>query len=151
MQVVFSPGAEIKFEGANNFRELGGYRAADGRQVKYGLNKWKFTDNPKDRSFIDSLNIRLGIGYGSSKERQKTLPFRQGFSGGILGAVPHYDFYLNNQPWYKSAFGYNNWKYFCTYLEVGSARNEETDMPIFRVEEVMLNYAEAMCELGEFT
>ena len=114
-------------------------------------NKWKFTDNPKDRSFIDSLNIRLGIGYGSSKERQKTLPFRQGFSGGILGAVPHYDFYLNNQPWYKSAFGYNNWKYFCTYLEVGSARNEETDMPIFRVEEVMLNYAEAMCELGEFT
>lgn len=24
-------------------------------------------------------------------------------------------------------------------------------MPIFRVEEVMLNYAEAMCELGEFT
>ena len=37
MQVVFSPGAEIKFEGANNFRELGGYRAADGRQVKYGL------------------------------------------------------------------------------------------------------------------
>ena len=30
MQVVFSPGAEIKFEGANNFRELGGYRAADG-------------------------------------------------------------------------------------------------------------------------
>ena len=37
MQVVFSPGAEIKFEGANNFRELGGYRAADGRQVKNGL------------------------------------------------------------------------------------------------------------------
>ena len=35
MQVVFSPGTEIKFEGANNFRELGGYRAADGRQVKY--------------------------------------------------------------------------------------------------------------------
>ena len=33
MQVVFFPGAEIKFEGANNFRELGGYRAADGRQV----------------------------------------------------------------------------------------------------------------------
>ena len=32
MQVVFSPGAEIKFEGANNFRELGGYRAADGRR-----------------------------------------------------------------------------------------------------------------------
>lgn len=33
---------------------------------------------------------------------------------------------------------------------MGSQRNEETDMPLFRVEEVMLNYAEAMCELGEF-
>ena len=113
-------------------------------------NKWQFTEVAKDRSFIDSLNIRLGIGYGSAKERQKTLPFRQGYDGGILGAVPHFDFYLENQPWYKSAFGYNNWKYYCTYLSMGSQRNEETDMPLFRVEEVMLNYAEAMCELGEF-
>ena len=36
-------------------------------------NKWQFTEVAKDRSFIDSLNIRLGIGYGSAKERQKTL------------------------------------------------------------------------------
>lgn len=114
-------------------------------------NKWVFTDNAKDRSFIDSMTLRLGLGLGTSKERQKTLPFRQGWSGGILGAVPHYDFYLNGQPWYKSAFGYNNWKFYCTYLDMGSMRNEETDMPIFRVEETMLNYAEAMCELGKFT
>lgn len=113
-------------------------------------NKWKFTDSPKDRSFIDSLTVRMGIGYGTSKERQKLLPFRQGYDGGILGASPHFDFYLENQPWYKSAFGYNNWKYYCCYLSMGSQRNEETDMPIFRIEEVMLNYAEAMCELGEF-
>lgn len=113
-------------------------------------NKWKFTDNPQDRSFIDSLSLRLGIGYGSAKERQKTLPFRQGYDGGILGAVPHYNFYLENQPWYPSAFGYNNWKYYCCYLSQGSQRNEETDLPIFRIEETMLNYAEAMCELGEF-
>ena len=114
-------------------------------------DKWKYTDDPKDKSFIDSLQIRLGLGLTTSKERQKTLPFRQGFSGGILGEAPHYDFFLQDQPWYKSAFGYNNWKFFNTYLEMGSARNEETDMPIFRTEEVMLNYAEAMCELGEFT
>lgn len=113
-------------------------------------NKWKFTDNPQDRSFIDSLSLRLGIGYGSVKERQKTLPFRQGYDGGILGTVPHYNFYLENQPWYPSAFGYNNWKYYCCYLSMGSQRNEETDLPIFRIEETMLNYAEAMCELGEF-
>lgn len=113
-------------------------------------NKWKFTDDPADRAYIDSLAQRVGIGYGTSKERQKTLPFRQGFSGGVLGQVPHYDFFLNNQPWYKSAFGYNNWKFFATYLEQGAQRNEEVDMPIFRIEETMLNWAEAACELGHF-
>ena len=40
-------------------------------------NKWKFTDNPKDRSFIDSINLIVPA------ERQKTLPFRQGYDGGI--------------------------------------------------------------------
>lgn len=108
-------------------------------------NKWKFTNNPKDRSFIDSIRSII------PNERQKTMPFRQGYSEGILGTVPHFDFYLNNQPWYKSAFGYNSWKYYNAYLEMGAQRNEETDKPIFRVEEVMLNYAEAMAELGEFT
>lgn len=112
--------------------------------------EWEYTDDPKDKSFMDSLKL-MGLGLETMKERQKTLPFRQGFSGGILEQVPHYDFYTNNQPWYISSLGYNNWKYYDTYLEKGSQRNEETDMPIFRTEEVMLNYAEAMCELGEFT
>ena len=32
-------------------------------------NKWEFTDNPKDRSFIDSLTYRMNLGYGTAKER----------------------------------------------------------------------------------
>ena len=51
MQVVFSPGAEIKFEGANNFRELGGYRAADGRQCNNELTTYS--------DFSIHLNITL--------------------------------------------------------------------------------------------
>ena len=79
------------------------------------------------------------------------LPRNPGqFNRRIYESGKKIDFYLENQPWYKSAFGYNNWKYYCCYLSMGSQRNEETDMPIFRIEEVMLNYAEAMCELGEF-
>ena len=30
-------------------------------------NKWEFTGNPKDRSFIDSLSVRMGLGYGTSQ------------------------------------------------------------------------------------
>ena len=37
MLPVTTPGAEIVFEGTCNFRELGGYRAADGRHVRRGL------------------------------------------------------------------------------------------------------------------
>lgn len=124
---------------------------------------WKFTENPKDRSFFDSL-ANIGLGYGSAKERQKLLPFRQGYSGGILGCMPHPTFFRKtevqnaagqmswcNQPWYAQDLGYGNWKYYCCYLDMGSQRNEETDMPVFRIGETMLNYAEVMCELGEFT
>ena len=62
MQVVFSPGAEIKFEGANNFRELGGYRAADGRQVKYGLlyrgGNLDLLKSEADHARLASLGLR---------------------------------------------------------------------------------------------
>ncbi|MFQ9761691.1 MAG: tyrosine-protein phosphatase [Gemmiger formicilis] len=62
MQVVFSPGAEIKFEGANNFRELGGYRASDGRQVKYGLlyrgGNLDLLKSEADHARLASLGLR---------------------------------------------------------------------------------------------
>ena len=62
MQVVFSPGAEIKFEGTNNFRELGGYRAADGRQVKYGLlyrgGNLDLLKSEADHARLASLGLR---------------------------------------------------------------------------------------------
>lgn len=45
-------------------------------------NKWQFTEVAKDRSFIDSLNIRLGIGYGSAKERQKLYLSVKAMTGG---------------------------------------------------------------------
>lgn len=116
--------------------------------------KWWYLENNPIANGVDSLtarsyidNLRLLVG----NERQKTLPFRQGYLGGILFSIPHYSFMRRSQPWYTSEFGYNTWKYYNAYLDLGTARNEETDKPIFRIEEVMLNYAEAMCELGEFS
>lgn len=108
--------------------------------------KWKYTSNPIERKYIDIVKE-----LPKSSDRQKVLPFRQGYVGGILGTIPHFTFYNEGQPWYISSFGYNSWKYYNCHLDEGSVRNEETDMPIFRIEEVMLNYAEAMVELGEFT
>jgi starch-binding outer membrane protein, SusD/RagB family len=101
-------------------------------------------DSLTARSYIDSLRTLV------ANVRQKTLPFRQGYAGGILFSIPHYSFMRRSQPWYSSEFGYNTWKYYNCYLDLGSQRNEETDKPIFRIAEVMLNYAEIMCELGQF-
>ena len=53
------PGAEIALEGAVNFRELGGYPAADGRTVRYGLlyrgGNLDVLQSPADRAVLESV------------------------------------------------------------------------------------------------
>lgn len=105
---------------------------------------WEFNDKPQDRRFIDIFETLI------PDERRKRLPFRSGFEGGILGVVPHYPFNEEGQAWYVSEFGYNNWKFHNAHKNIASDK-EEVDQPIFRLAEVMLNYAEVMVELGEFT
>ena len=62
MLPVTMPGAEIPFEGTCNFRELGGYRAADGRHVRRGLLfrgcSLDALDSPADRTKLESLHLR---------------------------------------------------------------------------------------------
>ncbi|MCC8172430.1 MAG: RagB/SusD family nutrient uptake outer membrane protein [Parabacteroides sp.] len=100
-------------------------------------------DSLKARSYMDSIaafNLTTG---------QKTLPVLQG-TAPVL-SVPHYSFMRRQQPWARTQFGYHNWKFYNTlYNQGGVTRDaEETDIPIFRIEETMLNYAEAMFELGK--
>ena len=62
MLPVTTPGAEIVFEGTCNFRELGGYRAADGRHVRRGLLyrgcSLDTLQSPADRTKLESLHLR---------------------------------------------------------------------------------------------
>ena len=62
MQCVPAPGAEIHFDGTTNFRELGGYRAADGRHVRRGLlfrgGSLDTLQSPADRARLESLHLR---------------------------------------------------------------------------------------------
>ena len=47
--------------------------------------------------------------------------------------------------------GFWVWKYYNTHTVATNANGvNTTDAPLFRVGEVMVNYAEAMCELGKF-
>ena len=56
-----APGSEIALQGAVNFRELGGYPAADGRTVRYGLlyrgGNMDALRTPADRTALQSWHL----------------------------------------------------------------------------------------------
>ncbi|MEY8476640.1 RagB/SusD family nutrient uptake outer membrane protein [Parabacteroides johnsonii] len=106
-----------------------------------------YTDNPADREFIDLMS-QLCEGTASTK----TLPMLQ-WSGQILREMPHFreNIYGMGQGYMTSYGGYYVWKYYNTVTPVNSAGDlNSTDFPLFRMGEVMVNYAEAAFELGKF-
>lgn len=69
------PGAELPFEGARNFRELGGWPAAGGKTVRWGLfyrgPSTADLTSPADRALLDSLNLKLILDLRSTSESRK--------------------------------------------------------------------------------
>lgn len=68
------PGTPLPFEGADNFRELGGYPVQDGRRVRHGIF-WRSGAPAKlvseqDRRLFESLGIRTIFDFRSAAERQ---------------------------------------------------------------------------------
>lgn len=70
-----APGAEIALHGAVNFRELGGYPAADGRKVRYGLlyrgGNLDGLENPADWPVLQSWHLRDILDLRSAGEYAK--------------------------------------------------------------------------------
>ena len=69
------PGTQLPFAGGNNFRELGGYEADEGKHVKWG-QIWRGIPTCKltgeaDRAKLDALGLRLILDLRSSGEVQK--------------------------------------------------------------------------------
>ena len=70
-----APGTQLAFAGGNNFRELGGYEADEGKHVKWGqiyrgIPTGKLTGEA-DRRLLDSLGLRLILDLRSSGEAKK--------------------------------------------------------------------------------
>ena len=70
-----APGTQLPFAGGNNFRELGGYRADEGKTVKWGQIYRGFPTGrlttEADRRLLDSLGLRLILDLRSSGEAKK--------------------------------------------------------------------------------
>lgn len=104
---------------------------------------WKYTDDPKDREYMDILATLSG-------ETFHRLP-SSNFKGFTTQGQPHLKSVNWGQGWNASEMGFWVWKYYNTHTVATTAAGvNTTDAPLFRVGEVMTNYAEAMCELGDF-
>ena len=71
-----APGTQLPFAGGNNFRELGGYEADEGKHIKWGqiyrgIPTWKLTSEA-DRKLLDSLGLRLILDLRSEAEAAET-------------------------------------------------------------------------------
>ena len=69
------PGTQLPFAGGNNFRELGGYRADEGKTVKWGQIYRGFPTGrlptEADRARLDGLGLRLILDLRSGAEAAK--------------------------------------------------------------------------------
>ena len=104
---------------------------------------WAFTENPDDRIFIDLMKTLSGETY----HRLPTSNFKGFYNQG----QPHFVDYNWSVAWNASQMGFWMWKYYNTHTNCANATGvNTTDAPLFRLGEILLNYAEAKWELTEF-
>lgn len=110
--------------------------------------KYTYTGDPRDTSYF-------GLMRGISDDNHKTLPVTTGGLPGnavIIGIEPNFfDVNLDAQATnLQNTFtGYRLYKYANNLGALGIAK--WSDAPIFRLGEILVNHAEAMYELGQFT
>ena len=105
----------------------------------------------KFRWYIDYVgaNVFCENGTGDETLGSKRLPGHN-WGGSMCHSAPNISDYSQTDNYMRCLTGYYFWKHY-TAWEVGSNDYYQTsDKPIFTIEEVLLNYAEAAYELGRF-
>ncbi|WP_195371910.1 MULTISPECIES: RagB/SusD family nutrient uptake outer membrane protein [Parabacteroides] len=111
---------------------------------------WDYHSNPAYREYIDMLGPNFVIANPGEQGKHKILPLLQ-WSGRIVLKVPNITT-KSKQQILTCRGGYYVYRNYCVWDENSNkfAANV-ADKPIFKIDEVLLNYAEAMYELGRFT
>jgi len=114
---------------------------------------WSFTGNPADREYIDIMGINSscsnpGIG-------MKRLP-AQNWGASLLAYIPNLQNGIPAQGTNAAAYiacrsGYYVWKNYDQWeTNFNNEALNTSDKPVFKIEEVLLNYAECKWEQGQF-
>lgn len=112
---------------------------------------WGYATDPAAREYIDIMNPNVscsnpGVG-------MKRLP-AQNWSATVVPHVPNFS--AGSKLGTTKAFvscrsGYYLWKHWCQWeLNYNNGNTNVADKPIFKIEEVLLNYAECKWEQGAF-
>ncbi|MCH5598387.1 RagB/SusD family nutrient uptake outer membrane protein [Niabella ginsengisoli] len=107
--------------------------------------EWRNTGVAADAEYIELMKTIGGT--------NKQLPMQQWSktwtTGSTISQSPHFRLFNGGQAQMITELGYLCWKYY-NRLPLDNGNNSSNDAPIFRIEEVLLNYAELMFELGQF-
>lgn len=106
---------------------------------------WGYTGVEADQEYIDIM----GENYTCSNPGvgMKRLP-AQNWSASLVPQIPN----IGTSAFVQCRSGYYVWKLYCGWEQnFNNGALNVSDKPIFKIEEVLLNYAEAKAELGQFT
>ncbi|MEN9918993.1 MAG: hypothetical protein RL662_1429 [Bacteroidota bacterium] len=122
------------------------YSPTAGDTYKIGSTTYTVTvaDSLKFRENIDIIAEHTSVG----KKELPTLAWNRSIIGNY---APR--FMANNEGYAPTSayHGYWLWKYYNVNIAPATQGQNDTDLALFRIEETMLNYAEATCEQGAFT
>lgn len=110
--------------------------------------KWSYHPDPKYREYIDMMGINGACSNPGEEGAMKRLPVTNWNGANIILKAPNL---RGAQAPCNTSSGYYLWKnYNCWEESNNNNPVGSSDKPIFKVEEAILNYAEAMCELNLF-
>lgn len=102
---------------------------------------FEYTGVAEDQMYIDIVN-------GMTTEKQKLMPERN-WNGFVVRQAPNFR-WVGNPNYNSGKTGYKLFKYY-NQLNTGIQNQDFADAPLFRMGEVLVNYAEAAYELNKFT
>ena len=152
--INFAPPAVAKIgnnanpDNETTFKKWSFYKAGE-------MYKGQFEITPeyeeKFRRYIDYIgpNVFCENGTGDESIGSKRLPGHN-WGGSMSSSSPNISHWSQTENYMRCWTGYYFWKHY-TMWEVGSNDAYQTsDKPIFMIEEILLNYAEAAFELNKF-
>ncbi|MDY8134173.1 RagB/SusD family nutrient uptake outer membrane protein [Aquimarina sp. 2201CG5-10] len=108
--------------------------------VRTSNTTWVSTGNPGDEEYFSVYET-------ISDNLHKSLPDLN-WRGNVVSRVPNFN--QNRVAGFNRTFsGYRVWRHYNQY-NTGTSSRDFADAPIFRMGEILLNYAESKYELGEF-